>query len=202
MNLKDSKTKINLMRSFAGESQARNRYTLAADAAAKKQLYVIEAVFKFTASQELAHAKIFYDFLRELNGETITIDGGYPVGDYDDPLKLLTSAEHNELEEFETVYPDFAAIASSEGFTDIGAKFRAIAEIEKTHARRFRQFADLLSQQKLFVSDVEEEWVCLNCGHRVKSSEAPKACPVCNHAQGYFIRVSLSPFSEKNGGAE
>lgn len=200
MNLQDSQTKINLMRSFAGESQARNRYTLAAEAAKKKQLHVIEAVFKFTAEQELAHAKIFYDFLKELTGDNIKIDGSYPVNVYDDVLKLLRSAEHNEFEEFDPVYPDFAAVANNEGFTNIGAKFKAIAEIEKTHGNRFKQFADLMEQEKLFVSDVEEEWVCLNCGHIVKSSEAPKACPVCNHPQGYFIRVSLSPYASKQGG--
>lgn len=201
MNLSESQTKINLMRSFAGESQARNRYTLAAGVAANKKLHVVEAVFKFTAEQELAHAKIFYDFLKELTGENIKIDGTYPVDVYDDVLKLLRSAEHNENEEFDPVYPDFASIANKEGFTNIGAKFKAIAEIEKTHAQRFKQFADLMEQEKLFVSDVEEEWMCLNCGHTVKSSEAPKVCPVCNHPQGYFIRVSLAPYTAKQGGS-
>lgn len=200
MNLQDSQTKINLMCSFAGESQARNRYTLAAEAAKKKQLHVIEAVFKFTAEQELAHAKIFYDFLKELTGDNIKADGSYPVNVHDDVLKLLRAAEHNEFEEFDPVYPDFAAVANSEGFTNIGAKFKAIAEIEKTHGNRFKLFADLMEQEKLFVSDVEEEWICLNCGHVVKSSEAPKACPVCTHPQGYFIRMSLSPYTSKQGG--
>lgn len=202
MNFSESQTKINLMRSFAGESQARNRYTLAAETACSKKLPVIETVFKFTAKQELAHAKVFYDFLKELSGENIKADGTYPVDVYDDVLKLLRSAEHNENEEFDPVYPDFAAIANSEGFTKIGAKFKAIAEIEKSHAQRFKAFADLMEQGKLFVSDVEEEWMCLNCGHIVKSSEAPKICPVCDHQQGYFIRVSLAPYTSKQGGAK
>lgn len=195
MQLKDSQTKINLMRSFAGESQARNRYTYAAEAAKKQNLHVIEAVFKFTAEQEKEHGKIFYNFLKELTGETITIDGGYPVGVYDDIIKLLRSSQHNEFEEFEPVYPDFAKIANQEGFTNIGAKFNQIAKIEKTHGDRFGMFADLLEQGRLFVSDVEEEWMCLNCGYVHKSSEAPKTCPVCSHPQGYFVRLKLAPFT-------
>jgi len=200
MNLKESQTKTNLMKAFAGESQARNRYTFAANVAKQKNLPVIEAVFKFTAGQELEHAKVFYDFLKELSGEKITIEGDYPVDNYDDVLKLLKTAHNNEMDEFEPVYPDFAAIANKEGFTQIGAKFNAIAQIEKTHAKRFKMFADLMEQNKLFISDVEEEWVCLNCGYVVKSTEAPKVCPVCSHPQGYFIRVSLSPYTTNCGG--
>lgn len=199
MDLKNSQTKINLMRAFAGESQARNRYTIAADVAKTKQLPVIEAVFKFTAGQELEHAKIFYNFLKELTNEKIDIDGSYPVEVFDDVLKHLNAAHRNEMDEFDPVYPDFAAVANSEGFNEIGTKFKMIAEIEKTHAERFKAFAQLMEQGKLFVSDVQEEWVCLNCGHIVKSTEAPKVCPVCNHPQGYFIRVSLSPYTTKKG---
>ena len=195
MNLKDSQTRINLMRSFAGESQARNRYTYASEAAKSQSLHVIEAVFKFTANQEKEHGKIFYNYLKEMTGENITIDGSYPVDIYDDVLKLLRSAQHNEFEEFEPVYPDFAAVANQEGFTNIGAKFNQIAKIEKTHGDRFGMFADLLEQGKLFVSDVEEEWMCLNCGYVHKSSEAPKSCPVCSHPQGYFVRLKLAPFT-------
>ena len=99
------------------------------------------------------------------------------------------------FEEFEPVYPDFAAVANQEGFTNIGAKFNQIAKIEKTHGDRFGMFADLLEQGKLFVSDVEEEWMCLNCGYVHKSSEAPKSCPVCSHPQGYFVRLKLAPFT-------
>ena len=200
MNFKSSQTKINLMRAFAGESQARNRYTIAAGVARSKNLPVIEAVFKFTAGQELEHAKIFYNFLKDLTDEKIDIEGSYPVEVYDDVLKHLKAAYHNELEEFDPIYPDFSAVANSEGFTEIGAKFKMIAEIERTHSERFKAFAELMEQGKLFVSDVQEEWVCLNCGHIVKSTEAPKVCPVCNHTQGYFIRVSLSPYTTKKGG--
>ncbi|MGN1481720.1 rubrerythrin [Porcipelethomonas sp.] len=197
MNLQESQTHINLLRAFAGESQARNRYDYAAGTAKNQSLHVIEAVFKFTAEQEKEHGKIFYNFLKEMTGENITIDGSYPVDIYDDVLKLLRSAQHNEFEEFEPVYPDFAAVANQEGFTNIGSKFNQIAKIEKTHGERFGLFADLLEQGKLFVSDVEEEWMCLNCGYVHKSSEAPKSCPVCSHPQGYFVRLTLAPFTGK-----
>ena len=197
MNLSESKTKINLLRAFAGESQARNRYEFAAQQACSENLPVIEMVFKFTAKQEQAHAKVFYDFLKDMAGENITIDGSYPIDIYDTTQKLLRAAQHNEFEEFEPVYPDFAKIAAQEGFTEIAAKFNNIAKIEKAHGERFGMLADLLEQGKLFVSDVEEEWMCLNCGYVHKSSEAPKACPVCSHKQGYFIRLSLAPYTTK-----
>ncbi len=197
MELKGSQTHINLLKAFAGESQARNRYEYAAETAKNQSLHVIEAVFKFTADQEKQHGKIFYNFLKELSGENIRIDGGYPVDIYDDVLKLLRSAEHNEFEEFEPVYPDFAAIANQEGFQNIGSKFSQIAKIEKTHGERFAMFAELMQQGRLFVSDVEEEWLCLNCGYVHKSSEAPKSCPVCSHPQGYFVRLKLAPFTGK-----
>ena len=197
MNLSENQTKVNLLRAFAGESQARNRYTFAAEQAKQENLPVVEMVFKFTANQELAHAKIFYDFLKEMTGKNITIDGSYPVDIYGTTLELLRSSQHNEFEEFEPVYPDFGKIAAQEGFQQIGTKFNQIAKIEKTHGERFGMFADWLEQGKLFVSDVEEEWMCLNCGYVHKSSEAPKACPVCNHPQGYFIRLALAPFTSK-----
>lgn len=197
MNLSESQTKVNLLRAFAGESQARNRYTFAAEQAKQENLPVVEMVFKFTANQELAHAKVFYDFLKEMTGKNITIDGSYPVDIYGTTLELLRSSQHNEFEEFEPVYPDFGKIAAQEGFQQIGTKFSQIAKIEKTHGERFGMFADWLEQGKLFVSDVEEEWMCLNCGYIHKSSEAPKSCPVCNHPQGYFIRLALAPFTSK-----
>lgn len=197
MNLSESKTKINLMRAFAGESQARNRYELAAKQACSENLPLIEFIFKFTAKQEQAHATIFYNYLKDLSGEKITIDGSYPVDIYNSTAELLRAAQNNEFEEFDPVYPDFAKIATQEGFTEIGAKFNKIAKIEREHGDRFGVLADLLEQGKLFVSDVEEEWMCLNCGYIHKSSEAPKACPVCGEKQGYFIRLALAPYTTK-----
>lgn len=197
VNLAESQTALNLMRAFAGESQARNRYTFAAQQAKKEKLPVIEMVFKFTADQEKEHAKVFYDFLKDMTGKNIQIDGGYPVNIYEKTLDYLRSAQHNEFEEFDPVYPDFGKIAAEEGFKQIGIKFNEIAKIEKVHGDRFGMLADWLEQGKLFVSDVEEEWMCLNCGYIHKSSEAPKSCPVCNHPQGYFIRLALAPYTSK-----
>lgn len=196
-NLNQTQTELNLMRAFAGESQARNRYTFAAQQAKSENLPVIEMIFKFTANQEKEHAKIFYDFLKESKGKKITIDGSYPVDIYGTTLELLKASKNNEFEEFEPVYPQFGKIAIQEGFQQIGAKFNEIAKIEKTHGERFGMFADWLEQGKLFVSDVEEEWMCLNCGYIHKSSEAPKRCPICSQPQGYFIRLSLAPYTTK-----
>lgn len=195
--LKNSETAKNLMRAFAGESQARNRYTFAAGVSKKKNLPVLEAVFTFTANQEKEHAEIFYNLLKELKGETIHIDGGYPVDLYDKTVDLLKAARHNEYEEHDVVYSSFSEIAKSEGFQQIGATFHMIAEIEKIHGDRFAQFAEFMEKNQLFVSEVETGWMCLNCGHVYTGKEAPKVCPVCKHDQGYFIRVELAPFTSR-----
>lgn len=197
-DFKTSETAKNLMRAFAGESQARNRYTFAAECAKKQGLHVIEAVFNFTAGQEKEHAEIFYNHLKELVGQTIEIDAGYPVEPYDDVLKHLNAAVHNEYEEHDPVYKDFANTASQEGFSAVAASFNMIAKIEKTHGDRFKMFADFLEQNKLFVSDVQEGWMCLNCGHIHTGTSAPARCPVCDHEQGYFIRLSLTPYTCAN----
>lgn len=196
ISFKDSVTKDNLMRAFAGESQARNRYTFAAAQAKQNGLYVIHAVFAYTASQEKEHAEIFYNHLKELAGENIVVDGGYPVNISDDVSTLLRNAQHNEYEEHEPVYKTFGAKAMEEGFNQIAASFLKIAEIEKVHGDRFGRYAELMEEGKLFVSDVEEEWMCLNCGFVYKGTNAPAVCPVCKHDQGYFIRFSLSPYED------
>lgn len=190
----ESVTKDNLMRAFAGESQARNRYTFAASQAKKDGLYVISAIFAFTASQEKEHAEIFYNHLKEMAGETIIVDGGYPVDIADNVTALLEMAQHNEYEEHDSVYKAFGEKAKEEGFNRIAASFMQIAEIEKTHGDRFGKYAQLLKDGKLFVSDVEQEWMCLNCGHIHKGPGAPAICPVCQHDQGYFIRFELAPY--------
>ena len=182
------------MRAFAGESQARNRHTMAASQAKANGLYVIETVFTFTADQEKEHAKLFYSHLKDMAGETIAIDGGYPV-DIDPEISgLLRMAQHNELEEYDDVYKHFGDTAKQEGFDQIGNLFHNIAAIEKTHADRFEHFAQLMEQGKLFVADQETAWMCLNCGYIYTGKEAPKACPVCRHDQGYFIRQVMAPF--------
>lgn len=192
VEFKNSETKENLMRAFAGESQARNRYTFAASQAKKNGLHVISAIFAFTASQEKEHAEIFYHHLKEMAGETIFIDGGYPVDISEDVSQLLRMAQHNEYEEHEPVYKTFGEKAREEGFDKIAASFLQIAEIEKIHGDRFGKYAKLLEEGKLFVSDVDVEWMCLNCGFVYKGQKAPAQCPVCKHDQGFFIRVEFT----------
>lgn len=196
VEFKNSETKDNLMRAFAGESQARNRYTFAASQAQKDGLHVISAIFAFTASQEKEHAEIFYNHLKEMAGETIFIDGGYPVDISEDVSELLSMAQHNEYEEHEPIYKTFGEKAREEGFDRIAASFLHIAEIEKIHGDRFGRYAQLLKEGKLFVSDVEVEWMCLNCGFIYKGKNAPAICPVCQHDQGYFIRFEFTPFED------
>lgn len=197
VDFKTSETKDNLMRAFAGESQARNRYTFAAEKAKEQKLQVIEAVFCYTADQEKEHAEIFYNHLKEMAKETIHIDGGYPVDLSDDMIQLLEKAQHNEYEEHDPIYKSFGDKAMEEGFPKIANSFYLIAEIEKFHGDRFGMFAKLLKENKLFISDVKTGWICLNCGHVFEGEKAPEKCPVCSHDKGYFIRLELSPFAGK-----
>ena len=197
VNFNESNTKTNLMRAFAGESQARNRYTFAAEIAKKQGLYVIEAVFNLTANQELAHANVFMKHLSDLNGETVEIDGGYPVEVTNSVVELLENAHHNEMEEYGDIYKSFAEEAEREGQMAVAASFKDIAEIEKEHANRFDLFGKLLKENKLFVSDVKCEWMCLNCGHIYNGEKVPEVCPVCHHEKGYFVRIELAPYCQK-----
>lgn len=194
VDFNSSRTKANLMKAFAGESQARNRYTFAADKAKKMGCYFISNIFTLTANQEKQHAEIFYDHLRQANGENIDIDGTYPVDNYDKLEDLLRSAKHNEYEEYEKVYPEFAAVAQEEGFVDIAYSFEKIAEIEKTHGDRFECFAQLLENSKMFEGEDDTEWLCLNCGHIHRGKIVPKQCPVCTAAQGYFVPYKYYKF--------
>ena len=190
----NSETLKNLMRAFAGESQARNRYTFAAAQCRRQSLHVLEAVFQFTANQEKEHAEIFYQHMEPFAGGIVQIDGSYPVDMADNAAGLLRQAQHNEYEEHGTVYPAFADIAQKEGFLLIAASFRQIAAIEKTHGDRFGTLADLLEQEKLFAGSQGQGWLCLNCGHIHQGSAAPSACPVCGHDRGYFLRLESAPF--------
>jgi len=196
MEFKQSKTKENLMRGFAGESQAINRYLFSAAVAKSQKLKVIEEIFIFTANQERSHAKVFYNFLKEFAGQNISVDGNYPVDIHDDVVKLLRAAQHNEYQEYEFDYTNFATVAREEGFTKIYMAFDMIANVEKTHGDRFGKFADLLEQDKLFKKEIEAEWMCLKCGHIHKGMAAPGVCPICSHAQGYFTRLNMVPFEQ------
>lgn len=194
MDFLESQTKLNLMRAFAGESQARNRYSFSAEKAKEKKLQSVEAVFLFTAKQEQAHAKVFYDFLAQSVGRNIDVNGNYPVDIYDDVIKLLRTAEHNEFQEYNNDYKKFSEIAKEEGFLRISNVFKMISEVEKTHGERFSTIADMLENDEYFISKVECEWMCLNCGYIFKGDKAPEKCPICSHDKGFFIKLELAPF--------
>ena len=196
MNLKGSKTYENLMRAFAGESQARNRYNIASAAAKKEGFHVVGAVFDYTADQERAHAKVFYQKLKDFSGDNINISGAYPVDLYDDTVKSLRAAQHNELEEWDEVYKSFGDIAREEGFTEAAHLFKSIANIEKTHADRFGKLADEIENRSIFRKEIEIAWMCTVCGNIHIGKEAPGICNVCQHPQGFYMPFSES-FSEK-----
>lgn len=198
VDFKNSETKDNLMRAFAGESQARNRYTFAAGQAKKENHQALAQVFLYTADQEKAHAKVFYNHLKEMAGETIHADGGYPVDISQNLSDLLRMAQHNEYEEHDDVYQHFGDKAKEEGFDDIARSFHLIAEIEKLHGDRFGKFAEWMEKNQLYVSDVKTGWICLHCGFVCETTEAPVKCPVCGHDKGYFIRLELSPFASNS----
>lgn len=196
VDFKSSRTKENLMKAFAGESQARNRYTFAAGKAKQAGLPAIEQVFRFTAHQEKEHAEIFYNHLKEFTGENIEITGTYPVETYDDVLHLLRAAQHDEYQEHEDVYEEFEKVAREEGFEQIAGSFFMIKNIEKVHGDRFGEFAGRLEDGTLFRSEERALWMCLNCGFIYEGTEVPEECPTCQHEKGYFVRLSLAPFTE------
>lgn len=191
---KQSKTKENLMRAFAGESQARNRYTFAGEEAQKQGLYSVSDIFLFTAEQERAHAERYYDLLTEVSGESIEICGAYPVDKMKTVIELLEAAKHNEFEEYEDVYQAFGDTAKEEGFLEAASTFYQIAEVEKLHGERFEKVAEMLKDKSYFEASEEEKWMCTNCGHIHTGKRVPNVCPVCRHEQGYFIPLSLAPY--------
>jgi len=194
MNLANTRTLENLMRAFSGESQARNRYYMAASAAKNEQLQCIQRIFEYTANQEFEHAEIFFKRLKTGGVKNIEITAGYPVDLQDDVLYLLKEAHHNEYEEHQIAYPGFARIAQEEGFADIARIFTQIAEIERSHGDRFGTLADRIQAGTLFKGNADSRWLCLNCGYIHTGEEAPKICPVCSHAQGYFLEEKYAPY--------
>lgn len=191
MNLKGSKTYENLMRAFAGESQARNRYNIAASVAKKEGFQVVGSVFDYTADQERAHAKVFYNLLKDYAGDNISISGAYPVDTYDSTAKALRAAQHNELEEWDEIYKGFGKVAREEGFARAAGMFERIAKIEKVHGDRFGRLADEIENDLIFRKNDEIAWICTVCGNVHVGKEAPEICNVCEHPRGYFM-----PFSE------
>lgn len=186
-SLKGTKTAENLMKSFAGESQARTRYTYYASVA-KKQGYVqIANIFMETAEQEKEHAKRFYKFLKDdFAGEAIEINAGYPVDLYDDTAENLRAAAKGEHEEWSHDYPEFARIAREEGFPAIAVAYERITEVENRHERRYNKLLKNLEEGKVFKKDEPVLWKCNNCGYIFEGEEAPEVCPACLHPQGYF----------------
>ncbi len=190
-----SLTRENLMRAFAGESQARNRYTFAWGLAKKQDYHAVAEIFSFTAGQEKEHAEIFYRYLTEGGGGNVLLTGTYPADKADTVLSHLRFAVHNEQEEASPIYPSFAEDARKEGFSAIAASFDLIAKIEDSHAKRFALIADMMESGTLYEAKEETSYLCLNCGHVHTGKSAPQKCPVCSHAQGYFIPSSLAPYT-------
>ena len=139
---------------------------------------------------------MFYGHLKELDGSEITVDGGYPVNVTNSVAQLLKYAAGNEEKEYADVYPAFAEVAESEGFAKIAVDFRNIAKIEKLHGERFAKLAEWLDSGKMFLSDVECGWMCLNCGNVIETKGVPEKGPVCNADQGFFIRLTMAPYTE------
>lgn len=174
------------MKAFAGESQARNRYTYYASVAKKEGYVQISNLFTETADNEKEHAKRFFKFLNEtLMGEMVEITATFPVG-LGDTKTNLKSAADGENEEWTELYPQFADIADQEGFPAIAAVFRKIAEVEKHHEARYRKLLNNLENGTAYKKDSVVEWKCNNCGYLHKGEDAPQLCPACAHPQGYF----------------
>jgi len=185
---KNSKTCENLMKAFAGESQARNRYTYYASVAKKQGFIQIAAIFTETAENEKEHAKLFLKEIlaNGMEGEVVNINAGYPAALSQDTLKNLEYAAMGENEEWTMLYPEFAKIAEEEGFKDIAKVFKLVALVEKRHEERYRKLHQNVKNHEVFKKDGKVFWKCINCGHIVESIEAPVECPVCKHPQSYF----------------
>ena len=182
-SLKGTETEKNLLKSFAGESQARNRYTFFASVAKKEGFEQISDIFTETANQEKEHAKRMFKYLE---GGTVEITACYPAGVIGTTLENLQAAANGEHEEWAEAYPKFAEIAQKEGFPEIAAMYRNISVAEKNHEERYRAFVSNIEKAKVFAKDGEVVWQCRNCGYIHVGKEAPKACPACLHPQAYF----------------
>jgi rubrerythrin len=186
MDFKESKTMRNLMNSFAGESQARNRYTFFASIAKKAGLEQVSAIFKDTADNEKEHAEIYYKHLvKYLGSGVVNVNAAYPVI-LDDTSANLQSAIDGENEEWTKLYPEAADIADEEGYTDVATSFRQIAHAEKEHENRYQSLKDNVDGGTVFKKASVVKWRCRNCGRVVETAEAPLKCPTCDHSQSYF----------------
>ena len=181
--LKGTKTEQNLLKSFAGESQARTRYTFFASVAKKEGYEQIAGIFMETAEQEKEHAKRFFKFLE---GGDLEITATYPAGKIGTTAENLLAAAMGENEEWADMYPEFAKVADEEGFPVSAAAFRNIAKVEAEHERRYRKLLSRIEDGDFFHRDGKIWWQCRNCGFIIEAEDAPKACPACLHPQSYF----------------
>lgn len=185
-SLKGSRTAENLLKAFAGESQARNRYTYYASVAKKEGYVQISNIFIETADNEKEHAKRFFKFLKEdYNEEAIEITASYPVA-LGDTKTNLHAAAAGENEEWSDLYPEFAKVADEEGYKEVATVFRKIATVEKHHEERYKALLNNINTNKVFEKDEEILWKCGNCGYIHSGKVAPQVCPACAHPQSYF----------------
>ena len=182
-SIKGTKTEQNLLKAFAGESQARNRYTYFASVAKKEGYEQISGVFLETAEQEKEHAKRFFKFLE---GGAVEITAAFPAGIIGTTAQNLLAAAEGELEEWDVLYRAFAEIAQEEGFTQIATTFRMIARVEAEHETRYRKLLANILHGSVFKKEEDIEWQCRNCGYVHEGKGAPIKCPACEHPQAYF----------------
>ena len=183
MELKGSQSEKNLLAAFAGESQARNRYTFFSSAAKKEGYEQISAIFGETAGNEKEHAELFFKLLQ---GGMVEIKADYPAGVIGKTIENLKASAEGEKLEWGTLYPNFAQKAEEEGLTEVAHTFRMVAKVEKQHERRYLKLLSNLQLGKVFKKDTSIKWKCRNCGYVHESSEVPEECPVCSHARSYF----------------
>jgi len=182
-SIKGTKTEKNLLKAFAGESQARMRYDYYSKQAKKEGLIQISNIFAETALNEKEHAKRFFKFLE---GDPVEITATYPAGKIGTTLENLKASAKGENEEWSELYPKFAEIAQEEEFYEIAKTFQAIALVEKAHEKRYKKLFENLESGKVFKSENKIIWKCLNCGYLHEGENAPEMCPACSHPQAYF----------------
>ena len=190
MSIVGSKTEKNLLKAFAGESQAKNRYTFYAKVAKKEGFEQISALFMETAINEEQHAKTFFKFLE--SGEAVEITAMYPAGKISSTVENLKAAAAGENEEWTELYPEFARIAEEEGFADVSRAFKNIAKVEKEHEARYLKLANNIETEHVFTKEEPTRWKCRKCGHVHEGASAPKVCPTCQHPQGYFEKKEVN----------
>jgi rubrerythrin len=186
-SLKGTRTEKNLLAAFAGESQARNRYTYFASAAKKEGFVQISNIFTETAENEKEHAKVFF---KHLEGGDVEITAAYPAGKIQDTLKNLEAAAAGENMEWTVLYKDFAAVAREEGFPQIAASFEQVSKVERFHEARYRKLIANVGAGEVFKKAVPVKWHCINCGYVSEGPAAPKECPACQHPQEYYEILS------------